>query len=170
MCLNTVRLSATPQCAWCPDSLRAEHLASNGIRAQACLYPALALTLSPAFRSCARTQAVTATACAEQMAVATIVAYDIYKPYINKNADGKTMITLQRVMVVVYAIISGVISVILLKLEVSLGWVYLFMGIVIGSAVFPVSYFLVLMLSGTAATWPRPVRLVFVWGPCLAAR
>ncbi|KAG2494461.1 hypothetical protein HYH03_007513 [Edaphochlamys debaryana] len=83
--------------------------------------------------------AVTATACAEQMAVATIVAYDIYKPYINKNADGKQMMFLQRVMVVVYAIISGVISVILLKLEVSLGWVYLFMGIVIGSAVFPIA-------------------------------
>ncbi|GLC42948.1 hypothetical protein PLESTB_000288800 [Pleodorina starrii] len=83
--------------------------------------------------------AVTATACAEQMAVATIVAYDIYKPYINKNADGRTMINLQRAMVVVYAIISGVISVILFKLNVSLGWVYLFMGIIIGSAVFPIA-------------------------------
>ncbi|GLC49761.1 hypothetical protein PLESTB_000288700 [Pleodorina starrii] len=83
--------------------------------------------------------AVTATACAEQMAVATIVAYDIYKPYINKNADGRTMINLQRAMVVVYAIISGVVSVILFKLNVSLGWVYLFMGIIIGSAVFPIA-------------------------------
>ncbi|GLI71221.1 hypothetical protein VaNZ11_016286 [Volvox africanus] len=83
--------------------------------------------------------AVTATACAEQMAVATIVAYDIYKPYINRNADGRSMILLQRIMVVVYAIISGVVSVILLKLNVSLGWVYLFMGIVIGSAVFPIA-------------------------------
>lgn len=61
------------------------------------------------------------------------------QPYINKNATDKQMILLQRVMVVVYAIISGVIAIILLKLEVSLGWVYLFMGIVIGSAVFPVA-------------------------------
>ncbi|EFJ41619.1 hypothetical protein VOLCADRAFT_68028, partial [Volvox carteri f. nagariensis] len=83
--------------------------------------------------------AVTATACAEQMAVATIVAYDIYKPYINRNADGRTMVMLQRVMVVTYAVISGVVSVILLKLNVSLNWVYLFMGIVIGSAVFPIA-------------------------------
>ncbi|GIL80103.1 hypothetical protein Vretimale_12924 [Volvox reticuliferus] len=83
--------------------------------------------------------AVTATACAEQMAVATIVAYDIYKPYINRNASGRKMIILQRIMVVIYAIISGVVSVILLKLNVSLGWVYLFMGIVIGSAVFPIA-------------------------------
>ncbi|KAG2496328.1 hypothetical protein HYH03_005559 [Edaphochlamys debaryana] len=83
--------------------------------------------------------AVTSTACAEQLAVSTIVVYDIYKPYINKNADGKSMMMLQRAMVVVYAIISGVVAVILLKLEVSLGWVYLFMGIVIGSAVFPIA-------------------------------
>ncbi|GIL80101.1 hypothetical protein Vretifemale_9243 [Volvox reticuliferus] len=83
--------------------------------------------------------AMTATACAEQMAVATIVAYDIYKPYINRNADGRSMILLQRIMVVIYAIISGVVSVILLKLNVSLDWVYLFMGIVIGSAVFPIA-------------------------------
>eukprot|EP00198_Chlamydomonas_reinhardtii_P002244 XP_001691580.1 urea active transporter [Chlamydomonas reinhardtii] len=83
--------------------------------------------------------AVTSTACAEQMAVSTIVVYDIYKAYINKNASSRSMLILQRVMVLVYAIISGVVSVILLKLNVSLGWVYLFMGIVIGSAVFPIA-------------------------------
>mgnify|MGYP001806935188 CR=1 FL=1 len=73
------------------------------------------------------------------MAVSTIVVYDIYKAYINKNASSRSMLILQRVMVLVYAIISGVVSVILLKLNVSLGWVYLFMGIVIGSAVFPIA-------------------------------
>ncbi|PNW79617.1 hypothetical protein CHLRE_08g360250v5 [Chlamydomonas reinhardtii] len=83
--------------------------------------------------------AVTATACAEQMAVATIVAYDIYKPYINKNADGRLMVKLQRITIVVYALVSGCVAVILLKLNVSLSWVYMFMGIVIGSAVFPIA-------------------------------
>ncbi|GFR49725.1 hypothetical protein Agub_g11881, partial [Astrephomene gubernaculifera] len=83
--------------------------------------------------------AVTSTACAEQMAVATIVAYDIYKPYINRNADGRRMIRLQRIMVVVYAIFSGIIAVILLKLNVPLSWVYMVMGILIGSAVFPIA-------------------------------
>ncbi|GLC42950.1 hypothetical protein PLESTB_000288600 [Pleodorina starrii] len=83
--------------------------------------------------------AVTATACAEQMAVAAIVAYDIYVPYINKNADGRRMVMLQRIIVVVYSLLSGVVTVILLKLDVSLSWVYLFMGIIIGSAVFPIA-------------------------------
>lgn len=90
--------------------------------------------------------AVTATACAEQIAVASIVSYDIYRSYINKNATGKQLVFLQRIMVVVYAVISGVIAVILLKLKVSLGWVYLFMGIVIGSAVFPIA---------AALTWSK---------------
>ncbi|KXZ51617.1 hypothetical protein GPECTOR_12g581 [Gonium pectorale] len=83
--------------------------------------------------------AVTATACAEQMAVATIVAYDLYKPYINPNADGRTMVMLQRFVVVIYAVLSGGIAVVLLKVNVNLSWVYLFMGIVIGSAVFPIA-------------------------------
>ncbi|KAG2494462.1 hypothetical protein HYH03_007514 [Edaphochlamys debaryana] len=70
---------------------------------------------------------------------AFLMTFMLFIPYINKNASGKSMMLLQRIMVVVYAIISGVVAVILLKLEVSLGWVYLFMGIVIGSAVFPIA-------------------------------
>ncbi len=73
------------------------------------------------------------------MAVATIVAYDVYKPYTNRNADGRTMVTLQRIMVVIYSILSGMVTVGLFKLNVSLSWVYMFMGIVIGSAVFPIA-------------------------------
>ncbi|PNH09887.1 Urea-proton symporter DUR3 [Tetrabaena socialis] len=83
--------------------------------------------------------AVTATACAEQMAVATIVAYDIYKPYINRNADGRRMVLMQRITIVAYALFSGLVSVILFRRKVSLSWVYLFMGILGGSAVFPIA-------------------------------
>lgn len=42
-------------------------------------------------------------------------------------------------MVIVYGILSGVLAVVLLKLGLSLGWVYLVMGIIIGSAVFPIA-------------------------------
>lgn len=66
--------------------------------------------------------AVVGTACVEQIAVANIVAYDIYRPYINKNATGAQLIMVQRVMVFVYAIISGVLATILLNLKVQLGW------------------------------------------------
>jgi len=83
--------------------------------------------------------AVTATGNAEQMAVGALWAYDIYRPYINPKADGPAMIKQTRIVVCIYAVVSGGVACILMKLGLSLGWVYLFMGIIIGSAVFPVA-------------------------------
>jgi Na+/proline symporter len=51
--------------------------------------------------------AVIATASAEQIAVSSITAYDVYKEYINPKATGQQMVLLSRVMVVVYAALSG---------------------------------------------------------------
>jgi hypothetical protein len=42
-----------------------------------------------------------------------------------------------RYAIVFYGILMGVISIILNEIGLNLGWVYLFMGIIIGSAVFP---------------------------------
>ncbi len=84
--------------------------------------------------------AVTAAGSAEQIAVASIFAYDIYRDYFNKKATGKQLVFVSRVMVCIYGVVSGALAVILLKLELSLGWVYLFMGVVIGSAVLPVAF------------------------------
>ena len=84
--------------------------------------------------------AVTAAGSAEQIAVSSLIAYDVYRDYINKKATGKQLVLVSRIMVVVYGVISGVLAVILLKLNLSLGWVYLFMGVVIGSAVLPIAF------------------------------
>jgi hypothetical protein len=51
--------------------------------------------------------AVTAAGSAEQIAVSSLASYDIYKEYINPKATGKQMVLVSRVMVVVYAILSG---------------------------------------------------------------
>ena len=82
--------------------------------------------------------AVTSTGSAEQIAVSSLIAYDVYKEYFNKKATGAQIIFVSRVSVVVYGLFMGVIAVILFRIGLSLGWVYLFMGVVIGSAVFPV--------------------------------
>jgi urea-proton symporter len=50
------------------------------------------------------------------------------------------MIFVARCVVIGYGILSGVMAIILLKIGLSLGWVYLFMGIVIGSAVVPIAF------------------------------
>lgn len=84
--------------------------------------------------------AVTATANSEQLAVASLIAYDVYRTYINPKATGKQMVFVSRVMVCVYAILSGILAIVLMKIGLSLGWVYLFMGIMIGSAVMPIAF------------------------------
>jgi Na+(H+)/acetate symporter ActP len=84
--------------------------------------------------------AVTAAGSAEQIAVSSIVAYDVYRDYFNKKATGKQLVFVSRVMVVVYGFVSGALAVILLQLGLSLGWVYLFMGVCVGSAVLPIAF------------------------------
>ncbi|KAL6756843.1 hypothetical protein V8C86DRAFT_1810197 [Haematococcus lacustris] len=83
--------------------------------------------------------AVTSTGSAEQIAVASLFSYDVYREYFNPQATGRQLVLTSRIMIVVYAVLSGVFAIILLKLKLSLGWVYLFMGIMIGSAVFPIA-------------------------------
>uniref|UniRef100_A0A383W3Q7 Urea active transporter n=1 Tax=Tetradesmus obliquus TaxID=3088 RepID=A0A383W3Q7_TETOB len=84
--------------------------------------------------------AVTATANSEQLAVASLIAYDVYRTYVNPKATGKQMVFVSRVMVCVYAVLSGILAIVLMKIGLSLGWVYLFMGIMIGSAVMPIAF------------------------------
>jgi Na+/proline symporter len=89
--------------------------------------------------------AITSTANSEQLAVASLFAYDVCKRYINPEAKGKTMIIVSQVMVCVWGVISGVIAIILFKLGIGLGWVYGAMGNSIGSAVFPITFALMLV-------------------------
>lgn len=96
--------------------------------------------------------AVIATASAEQIAVSSLYAYDIYRRYINPKATGQQIVLLSRVGIVCFGIISGLLAIALLQLGLSLGWVYLAMGIFIGAAVFPLAFALVwARCSGIAA-------------------
>ncbi|KAI8468533.1 MAG: urea active transporter [Monoraphidium minutum] len=111
--------------------------------------------------------AVTSTGSAEQIAMSSLVSYDVYRTYINPKATGKQMIFVSRCCVIAYGILSGVMAIILLKIGLSLGWVYLFMGIVVGSAVVPIAFALtwakcsgiaaisgaIAGLCGAVATW-----------------
>jgi SSS family transporter len=83
--------------------------------------------------------AVTASGSAEQIAVASLFSYDIFKRYMKPNATGKDIILMSRIGVVGFGIISGMLAVCLQQLGLGLGWVYNAMGIFIGSAVVPLS-------------------------------
>jgi len=93
--------------------------------------------------------AVTSTGSAELIAVSSILTYDIYQTYINPEATGEDLLKISKYGVVGFGLIMGVLGIILNELGLSLGWVYLGMGVIIGSAVIPVSC--VLMSSQVTA-------------------
>jgi urea-proton symporter len=81
--------------------------------------------------------AIVSTGSAEAIAVSSLVAYDVYREYINPNATGPQILFVSRVVIVVFGLVMGALSILLAEIGLNLGWVYLFMGVVIGSAVVP---------------------------------
>jgi urea-proton symporter len=81
--------------------------------------------------------AIASTGSSESIAVATLVAHDIYREYFNPMADGEQILFTARLVVVLFGVFMGCFSIILFEMGLNLGWVYLFMGVVIGSAVAP---------------------------------
>ncbi|XRB02834.1 urea-proton symporter [Pycnococcus provasolii] len=88
--------------------------------------------------------AITSTGSAEQIAVSSLCAYDIYRKYFNPEATGADIVRVSRFVIFGFGIFMGVLSIGLNAINESepafgLGFVYLMMGIFIGSAVIPVS-------------------------------
>jgi len=86
--------------------------------------------------------AITSTGSSEQIAVSSLFAYDIYRKYINPKATGEQILYVSRCTILAFGIFSGLLSIILEEIGLSLGFVYLMMGIFIGSAVMPISFLL----------------------------
>ena len=57
--------------------------------------------------------AVTASGSAEQIAVSSLISYDVYRTYINKKATGKQIIFMSRCVVIAYGILSGLLAIVL---------------------------------------------------------
>jgi SSS family transporter len=83
--------------------------------------------------------AVTSAGSAELIAVSSLVTYDLYRTYKNPNATGKQLVKVSRATIVGFGLGMGGLAVILLGMGLSLGFVYLAMGILIGSAVVPIA-------------------------------
>ena len=85
--------------------------------------------------------AITSTGSAEDR-VSSIVSYDIYRKYFNPKATGEDILRVSRYAIFGFGIFSGVLSVVLEAIGLSLGFVYLMMGIFVGSAVMPIAFVL----------------------------
>lgn len=86
--------------------------------------------------------AVTSAGSSELIAVSSLCTYDIYRTYINPDASGKMILKVSRAVVLCFGCFMGLLAVILNKVGVSLGWMYLAMGVLIGSAVLPIALML----------------------------
>jgi len=85
---------------------------------------------------------VTSAGSSELIAVSSLCTYDIYRTYINPNASGKKILQVSRGIILGFGCFMGVLAVILNKAGVSLGWMYLAMGVIVGSAVIPIAFML----------------------------
>ncbi|VUC29471.1 unnamed protein product [Clonostachys rosea] len=90
--------------------------------------------------------AVTSAASAQLIAVSSIFTYDIYNTYINPSASGKRLIAMSHTSVIAYGTIMAGFSVGLHYAGISMGWLYLWMGVMISAAVLPAA--LTLLWSG----------------------
>mmetsp|Transcript_37205 Transcript_37205/g.75479 ORF Transcript_37205/g.75479 Transcript_37205/m.75479 type:complete len:605 (+) Transcript_37205:286-2100(+) len=111
--------------------------------------------------------AIVSTGSAEAIAVSSLVSYDIYREYINPEATGKEILALSQKVICAFCIAMGFLSCVLFWIGLGLGWVYLFMGIIIGSAVIPLWNMMMWKdASGpgaVAAAWTGQVCAIIVW-------
>ena len=83
--------------------------------------------------------AVTAAGSSQLISVSSLVTYDIFRTYIRPSATGRQLIQVSRYSILIFGIGMGVLASLLFLVGLSLQYVYLMMGVLIGSAVVPIS-------------------------------
>lgn len=101
--------------------------------------------------------AVTSAMSAELIAVSSIFTYDLYQTYFNPRATGKQLIYMSHTMVVGFAICMAAWSTALVYIGISMGYLYLLMGVIISSAVLPATLTLMWSKQNWAAATFSPI-------------
>lgn len=81
--------------------------------------------------------AVTSAFSAQLIAVSSIFTYDIYQAYIDPTAKGKKLVWISHMSCIVYSVIMAGFATGLYYAGIGMGYLYLLMGVIISSAVFP---------------------------------
>jgi Na+/proline symporter len=95
--------------------------------------------------------AVTSACSAELIAVSSVLTYDVYKTYVNPKATEEQILRVGHWAVLFYALVCALAGLIFFYINVSMGWLYTFMGVILGSAVCPIAL---------AITWKKANK----WG------
>ena len=83
--------------------------------------------------------AVTAAGSAQLISVSSLVTYDVFRAYIKPSSTGRQLMKISRFSILGFGLGMGVLASILFVSGISLQYVYLAMGVLIGSAVAPIS-------------------------------
>lgn len=120
----------------------------------------LILSSAQIYANVRRSMAVTSAMSAELIAVSSIWTYDIYQTYINPKAQGKRLIYMSHASCVVYSLVIAGFSTGLYYAGISMGYLYLMMGVIISGAVLPAALTLLWdRQSWAAATFSPPLAL-----------
>ncbi|KAI0343864.1 urea transporter [Trametopsis cervina] len=98
--------------------------------------------------------AVTSATSAELIAVSSILTFDVYKKYVNPKATEQQVLWISHASVAFFAVVMGFLGLIFFYIGISMGWLYEFMGVILGSAVVPIAL---------CVTWKKANK----WG-CIA--
>lgn len=83
--------------------------------------------------------AVTSAASAEQIAVSSLLTYDVYKAYVDPRAGERQLLFVSHVCVLLCAVFMGAIATAFHFVGISMGYLYELMGTIIGCAVVPIA-------------------------------
>ncbi len=84
--------------------------------------------------------AVTAAGSSQLVSVSSLVTYDVFRTYLKPSSSGRELIRISRFSILGFGIGMGLLASLLFHSGFSLQYVYLMMGILIGSAVAPISF------------------------------
>ncbi len=87
--------------------------------------------------------AVTSATSSQLIAVSTIGTYDLYRTYLNPTASGKRLIYMSHAVVVGYGLFIATFSVGLFYAGISMGYLYVMMGVIISAPVLPATLALI---------------------------
>lgn len=101
--------------------------------------------------------AVTSAMSAELIAFSSVITYDVFKSYVKPQASGKSLIMMSHASVVFFAIAMSGFATGLYYAQVSMGYLYELMGVIISSAVFPAAMTLLSKRQNKVAATVSPV-------------
>ncbi|KAE8220752.1 hypothetical protein CF319_g5772 [Tilletia indica] len=101
--------------------------------------------------------AVTSALSAQLIAVSSVITFDIYQPLAKKPTE-KSLFWVSHAAVVIWAVCVGLLGVVFYKIGISMGWLYVFMGTLIGAGVAPVC---------AALCWKQANKAACVYGSLL---